>query len=175
MQRQLFRVTWSLILAASMFSGQASADVMSNLLVNPGFESSNAGWTEFGSNGAPVDNINYEPGSGGPHEGNLALKLFQQFSGVPNEAGVYQDIAITPNTTYEYNGYLRNGEGLTDYLQGSNSAFLKVVWRDSGLSEISAIENNVPPQGITAATSQDNAWRFNQLQMQSPPTPRLPE
>lgn len=156
----------------SMFSAQARAEVVSNLLVNPGFESSNAGWTEFGSNGQPVDNINYEFGLGsGPQEGSLSLKLFQQFSGQPNEAGVYQDIAVMPNSRYELSGYLRNGNGSTqfmDYLDGPNAAFLRIVWLDSGLLEISRIDNNVPPQGITAATPQDNAWLFNQLQVESP-------
>lgn len=161
----------------SMFSAQARAEVVSNLLVNPGFESSNAGWTEFGSNGQPVDNINYEFGLGsGPQEGSLSLKLFQQFSGQPNEAGVYQDIAVMPNSRYELSGYLRNGNGSTqfmDYLDGPNAAFLRIVWLDSGLLEISRIDNNVPPQGITAATPQDNAWLFNQLQVESPGRYRL--
>ncbi len=144
----------------------ANNSSQTNLLVNSGFESSGTGWTEFGNR---INNIHYERGSGsGPLQGILALKLWRNPSGNPNEAGVYQDVDVMSNSSYEFRGYLRNGNGVGDYLQGDNAAFLRIIWLDGSNSEIASIDHNIPPAGIDSSTAQDDTWLLNGFVAQSP-------
>ena len=57
---------------------------------------------------------------------------------------------------------------LFDYLLGDSEAYLKIVWLSSDLADIAEVENNIPPQGLTAATVRDDMWLLNQLRVRSP-------
>ncbi|PWT82112.1 MAG: hypothetical protein C5B44_02680 [Acidobacteria bacterium] len=93
------------VVVLGMYAPAAKADVcgavVSNLVVNCGFESGNlAGWTQSG-NTSNTGVGNFGPG---PHSGN-----FDAFAGPVGSVGfLSQTIATTPGTTYSVTFFLRN-------------------------------------------------------------------
>lgn len=77
-------------------------------LANRGFENGLTSWAVYG----PGWNIIAATASGGapvvaPHSGNRELKMFGQFTGNPNESGVYQQLAAQPGQVWQITAWAR--------------------------------------------------------------------
>jgi beta-glucanase (GH16 family) len=100
------------------------------LLENPGFEldhgggtTSLPGWQSFGPNTYGETNTLLA------HSGTNYLKVYQAFTGVANQAGVYQDYISGPGTIYVADGWAYTAA--SDALAGQNTAWIEVTFRDA--------------------------------------------
>ena len=126
-------------------------------ITNSSFETGDlTGWTTVG-------NV-FNEDSFLAQDGDRFAKLFQNFSGVPNFNFAFQDVSIQPGLSYTFNGYIRNGNGMGDFLAGSNQAFYKLEWFDISNSLISATEFG----HIDSSTAQDDQWLLRTFTETSP-------
>lgn len=115
------------LLAASLGAGRMEA---ASLLSNPGFESDGlgenqnlAGWQTFGP-------YNYSETSATiAHSGTNYYKVYQAFTGVTNNTGIYQDYISGPGASYVADGWAYTAA--SDVLAGQNAAWIEVTFRDA--------------------------------------------
>ena len=100
------------------------------LLSNPGFESDVAGqsqsfpgWQIYGVNVYSLSSTAIA------HRGTNYLKVYQQFNGSVNTAGVYQDYISGPGAVYAADGWAYTAA--SDTLAGQNVAWIEVTFRDA--------------------------------------------
>ena len=86
-----------------------------NLLVNPGFESGDTGWTK---SSAAIENV---AGWEGSWRGRMNLNGSE-----PDHGRLYQTVAVTAEQSYTVSAYVKRLSG------GQPSTFLFIIWKNSG-------------------------------------------
>jgi hypothetical protein len=132
-------------LALWLAIGSSASDLSAqNLLANPGFEGSLAGWNTFGG---PVYQENANPAAGiVPRSGSGLCKVFGQFTGGFNVTGCYQSFPATVGQTFTLDCWSRHTS--SDAMVGNgapnaNWAVMKIAFFDAGGTELQGFERTV--------------------------------
>jgi beta-glucanase (GH16 family) len=135
-----------------------------NLLFNPGFETASlANWTTFGNKigNTSVQSITNRP----VYDGTNVCKIYGQFIGSLNQAGIYQDVSVSAGQGFTANGWMLTPSD--DQIAGANAAWLEISFRDAATNVLALyrsayITTNTPP-GLWlnfAVTNQYNPSSF---------------
>jgi hypothetical protein len=137
-------------LAAALVIGTALPSFAANVVSNPGFETGDfTSWTQFG------DTFFDSVGSGAEHTGTFGAS----FGAVDSVSGIFQDVTVDANSTYNVDFWLRN-LGDVNLGEGEASSF-EVLFDGVSLTSLS----NSAAFGyqffhFTAATDNDNTARL---------------
>ena len=123
-----------------------------NVLANPGFESDGPGgtqnlpgWISYGGN-------TYSETGSSAHSGTNYFKVYQAFTGVTNNTGIYQDYISGPGAVYWASGWAYTSA--SDTLAGHNAAWIEVTFRDVNAHILALYRSAV----ITTNTIADKAF-----------------
>lgn len=119
------------------------------VLANPGFEAGGlTGWTTYG------DTINNTQLGGSPalpvHGGSNVFKVYGQFSGAGNIAGVFTDVITVPGATYMASGWALTTAN--DRIAGGNTAWVEVSFRDAATNILSLYRSTTIGSATTPGT-----------------------
>lgn len=135
----------------------ASSALAGNVLTNPGFElgtSSSSGllyWTTYGAN-------NYNEGNPSiAHSGTNYYKVYQNFNGVTNYTGIYQDYISGPGANYAASGWAFTTN--TDVLAGHNVGWIEVTFRDVNANVLALYRSSlINTNAIKTGSFPTNTW-----------------
>ena len=135
----------------------ATVGAAQNLLSNPGFETSLAGWTSFGPN---VYAEAANPPAVVPHNGTRICKMYGQFLGGFNVTGIFQTFPASAGQIYQIDCWSRHFA--FDPLAGTggpndNIAVMKIAFFDAGGVEIAGAERRILDGTFPTNTWIDNA------------------
>jgi hypothetical protein len=121
-------------------------------LANGGFEtgprlSPPPGWVVFGNS---INNVIIETVT--PRTGSQMLKMYGNFTGNYNEAGIYQDLPALPGQTWSLHAFARTNSADT-IAGGQNYVALRIEFLDASSTELAASEGVI----LTGA-SPNNVW-----------------
>jgi beta-glucanase (GH16 family) len=143
-----------LILAGAWLSLPVPSLKASNVLANPGFESnvpgttSNIpGWNPYSENAYIITDAAIA------HSGTNFFKVYQNFGGVVNYTGIYQDYISGPGAVYSANGWAYTSA--SDTLAGQNAAWIEVTFRDANANVLALYRSAT----ITTNTIASGAFR----------------
>jgi beta-glucanase (GH16 family) len=132
-----------------------------DLLTNPGFEADPQGQTSVilgwnSSSGSP-GNVWSETSAAIAHSGSNYLKVYQAFTGVINDSGVYQDNLSGPGAIYAADGWAYTSA--SDTLAGENAAWVEVTFRDANANTLALYRSALlTTNAIATGTFPKSAW-----------------
>ena len=141
--------------AGAVFFDDASLlPTSSTGVINPGFESDYAGWTNFGNAFIDPDYA---------HTGAKAAKMFGNFDGNPyNAAGCFQDFAAAPGQHWVGTAFASTKAA--DHVGPGNFAVINIEWHDAANNLISYISTLAVDENSVA-----DVWNQYTVEGDAPP------
>jgi len=141
-----------------------------NVLFNSGFETGNAnGWTAYINGGANANPQGSGILSAGTivagsttkayvaHSGTFFALDYGQYSGPPNQSGLYQDVITTPGSVWSADGWVNTQTPfniVSDPSLGTNQFWLQVAFLDAGNNTLALYKSAI----ITTANLTPDTW-----------------
>ena len=129
-----------------------------SLLGNPGFESDGAsgseslpGWTTYGANTYTLTSTAIA------HSGSNYFKVYQAFTGVTNDDGIYQDYISGAGAVYAADGWAFTASG--DTIAGQNAAWIEVTFRDASANVLALYRSTlITTNALATGAFPVNKW-----------------